>query len=172
MSKSTADLFPVTERKPARRAAPKWHPKRSHGFAAALAVIVEAGRQSVGAKFLPPITLTGSEAPRRGTAEAAKPVLTVRALGAPVSTAKCSGTVPLLTVEETCATARCPRCGIEGGVDRLFGYRQVDGKRRAQSWCRDCRRAQRGASKSRLVDEAEDFARRTVKAAVDELPLW
>jgi hypothetical protein len=41
------------------------------------------------------------------------------------------------------ATARCPRCEKVGEVERDFGMRVLDGKRRRQSWCRRCRAAAR-----------------------------
>ena len=37
--------------------------------------------------------------------------------------------------------ARCPRCGLVGPVDRDFGTRVLNGRRRPQSWCRTCRAA-------------------------------
>jgi hypothetical protein len=37
--------------------------------------------------------------------------------------------------------ARCPRCGREGPIDRDFGTRVLNGRRRPQSWCRACRAA-------------------------------
>ena len=40
-------------------------------------------------------------------------------------------------------SAKCPLChkeaGSRGEVEQLFGYRNVDGFVRVQSWCRDCR---------------------------------
>ena len=36
-------------------------------------------------------------------------------------------------------TARCPRCGLVGATDLHFGTRVLQGKRVAQSWCRNCR---------------------------------
>jgi hypothetical protein len=36
-------------------------------------------------------------------------------------------------------TCRCPRCGRTGSLDKDFGTRVLDGRRRPQSWCRTCR---------------------------------
>ena len=40
-------------------------------------------------------------------------------------------------------TARCPQCGKEATGDyeiqEEFGFRNVNGKRIPQSWCRECR---------------------------------
>jgi hypothetical protein len=44
------------------------------------------------------------------------------------------------------ATKRCPRCGVVGPIESLFGYRTpTGGARRAQSYCIACRRALRRA---------------------------
>lgn len=34
---------------------------------------------------------------------------------------------------------KCPKCGDAGTVEDLFGYRKINGKQVAQSWCRGCR---------------------------------
>jgi hypothetical protein len=39
-------------------------------------------------------------------------------------------------------TKRCPRCSRVGRIDQQFGYRMIDGERRPQSWCRECRAGQ------------------------------
>jgi len=77
------------------------------------------------------------------------------------------------SAEPTVLTARCPRCGVEGEIAARFGFRKVDGKRRAQSWCRACRRSARTPRPSGMVEEAQQFARQTVReAGLAELPLW
>lgn len=38
-------------------------------------------------------------------------------------------------------TKRCPRCRKVGRVETDFGARMIDGERRPQSWCRECRSA-------------------------------
>lgn len=58
---------------------------------------------------------------------------------------------------DVCPQARCPRCGVVGPVETRFGYRKIDGKRRPQSWCRECRQLRKG----RMVAEATAFARRS-----------
>ena len=39
--------------------------------------------------------------------------------------------------------AKCPKCGKSAGsrkeIEKKFGYRNIDGMSRPQSWCRDCR---------------------------------
>ncbi|MDQ3265383.1 MAG: hypothetical protein M3Y59_17285, partial [Myxococcota bacterium] len=84
------------------------------------------------------------------------------------STARC-GTEQLAPA----GTARCPRCGTAGEVSALFGFRKINGKARRQSWCRACRRSARSGETSSLVEEAQAFARKSVReAALEELPLW
>jgi hypothetical protein len=41
--------------------------------------------------------------------------------------------------DATPGTCRCPRCGRTGLLDRDFGTRVLNGRRRRQSWCRACR---------------------------------
>lgn len=34
---------------------------------------------------------------------------------------------------------KCPKCGAEGEVEEVFGYRIINQKKFVQSWCRICR---------------------------------
>ena len=36
-------------------------------------------------------------------------------------------------------TKMCPRCGDAGKIDVMFGWREIDGIKRPQSYCRPCR---------------------------------
>ena len=44
-----------------------------------------------------------------------------------------------LITDQAAPTKACPKCGVEGGIDKLFGYRKVGNKTYPQSQCRKCR---------------------------------
>lgn len=49
---------------------------------------------------------------------------------------------------------RCPRCGHRGQVDRDFGTRVLNGRRRPQSWCRSCRAAHHSSAQPVRAERA------------------
>ncbi|MFN0062183.1 MAG: hypothetical protein ACKVPX_06680 [Myxococcaceae bacterium] len=54
--------------------------------------------------------------------------------------------------------AHCPRCGCEGPTEELFGVRRMDdGRRRPQSWCRDCRAAPPSELTAANTDDASGW---------------
>lgn len=48
---------------------------------------------------------------------------------------------------------RCPHCGREGSTEALFGTRVLQGERRPQSWCRQCRSRSHREERPRPVQE-------------------
>lgn len=79
-------------------------------------VLLQLARESM-ARYgtaLPPL---GESAPKRKAAEESKPV----------------------KIDWSKEIHTCPKCGFRGAVDPHFGWREVRGIERKQSWCHTCR---------------------------------
>jgi hypothetical protein len=53
---------------------------------------------------------------------------------------------------EAATTVQCPHCGKIGTIAKDFGTRVINGRRRCQSWCRDCRNCRNSSRRASLTD--------------------
>jgi hypothetical protein len=73
----------------------------------------------------------------------------LRALSIIVQEGRTAQALERRSVEKT-----CPRCGHTGDLVRDFGFRKMQGERRPQSWCRECRKQQSSSSSRRPPPES------------------
>jgi hypothetical protein len=67
--------------------------------------------------------------------------------------------------------ATCAKCGKKGPVKRDFGFRTVNGEKKAQSWCRDCRKAHARPPDAKNGDQKPAETPAPVAAVRDQVPV-